>query len=391
MSNFLIKLFIHNNENILNIKTRNKYCYLSSFVGVFFNLILFIIKLFIGILLNSITIISDAFENLTDLFEYIIIIVTVKFSNSPSSKKYPFGKGRIEYIGNIIIGSIIMFTSIQLFKTSFHRMFIKEIINFNLISIIIMLCILPIKLWIGRFNIKIGNKIKSNMISTMGNDALSDCIISFSTIISIFLYKIFNINIDSYFGIVLSSFMFYNGLKTIITTINNLIGVQPDINMINDIKNISKKYKNIKNIHDVIINNYGYDKNIISFHAETYDNVNNVDIYDNIIDIEQYIYDKYNAICIIQDDPVLSDDDLYLKTKMYLNNTIQKIPCIYDYDDFRIIKQKNINLILLNIILNNNTDVYKDELQHILIQYLKKYDINYNVKIIQLKIKDTYI
>jgi len=70
MSNFLIKLFIHNNENILNIKTRNKYCYLSSFVGVFFNLILFIIKLFIGILLNSITIISDAFENLTDLFEY---------------------------------------------------------------------------------------------------------------------------------------------------------------------------------------------------------------------------------------------------------------------------------------------------------------------------------
>ena len=137
--NFLIKKFIKEPENITDESTRNQYGLLGGIVGIISNLILFLIKLIIGLLSSSISILADAFNNFFDCTSSIITIVGFKLSNKPADSEHPFGHGRIELISGLIVAFLIMIFGFEFLKTSFTKILNPDVVNFEITSFIILI------------------------------------------------------------------------------------------------------------------------------------------------------------------------------------------------------------------------------------------------------------
>ena len=155
MTQFLVTKFIKDSENINDLKVREKYGTLSSFVGIACNIILFIFKLIVGTLSNSISITSDAFNNLADCATSIITLFGYKLASKPADKEHPFGHGRMEYILSLILAIIILLVGYELIKSSIIELINPTKIKFSYVSMIVLIFSILMKIWMSAFNKKL--------------------------------------------------------------------------------------------------------------------------------------------------------------------------------------------------------------------------------------------
>ena len=185
MTNFLIRIFIKQPDNTDSQKTRAAYGTLSSFVGIFCNIILFIAKYIVGTLSNSISIISDAFNNLSDSASCIITLFGYKISSKPADKDHPFGHGRMEYLTSLIISAIIVFVGLELFKGSLQKLLNPEEVKFSIAALVSLIISIGIKLWLSLFNTTLGKKINSVVMLATAKDSRNDVITTISALIAL--------------------------------------------------------------------------------------------------------------------------------------------------------------------------------------------------------------
>src|SRR6056297_2253685 len=174
MIKILIKKYIDNYQDIKDRKVREGYIKLSGVMGVISNLAVFIVKILIGVSTNSIAIVSDAFNNLTDAGSSVISIVTAKLSNRPPDKEHPHGHGRYEYIGSLIVAVIIIGVGVSLLFESVDRLINPVKIDFNYYTLIILVLSILVKLWMFSYNRYIYKKINSSINKAAAYDSLSD-------------------------------------------------------------------------------------------------------------------------------------------------------------------------------------------------------------------------
>ena len=167
MTEFLVRRFVRNYDNVEDVRVRTAYGTLTSMVGIGCNLLLFVSKLCIGILVHSISVMADAFNNLSDAASSIIGVVVVKMAEKPADDDHPFGHGRIEYIAAFIVAFLVIQVGFSLFKTSFGKVLHPEDMSFRWISILILLMSVGIKLWLSCFNRKLGKRINSDRKSVV--------------------------------------------------------------------------------------------------------------------------------------------------------------------------------------------------------------------------------
>ena len=168
---FIIKKFVKNYEDIKNPEVRNSYILLSGILGIFLNLCLFLTKFVIGILMNSIAIISDSFNNLSDTLTSFIAIIGAKISEKPADREHPFGHGRSEYIASLIVSVLITVVGVELFKSSFLKILYPEEIFYNFMLIWILILSISVKVYIYYCNKKIGYLINSSMNKGLAKDS----------------------------------------------------------------------------------------------------------------------------------------------------------------------------------------------------------------------------
>ena len=174
MTEFLVKKFVKNYENTGDGKVRTSYGMLASLVGIGCNMLLFLAKLSTGILINSISVMADAFNNLSDAASSIIGFVGVKMAGKPADQDHPFGHGRIEYIAGFIVAFLVIEVGFSLFKTSFGKIRNPEDMTFHLTSVVILLLSIGVKLWLGLFNRTLGKRIQSTvMMATAADSSLN--------------------------------------------------------------------------------------------------------------------------------------------------------------------------------------------------------------------------
>ena len=152
LSNFLIKKFIKNNDDINDNKVRIAYGKLGGAVGIIINTLLFLIKLFVGLFAGSIAIIADAFNNLSDAASSIITIIGFKMANKPADAEHPFGHGRIEYISALVVSFMVMLVGFQFVKTSFSKILNPEAVTFEIMPFLLLLISIGFKIWLSKFN-----------------------------------------------------------------------------------------------------------------------------------------------------------------------------------------------------------------------------------------------
>ena len=307
-SKFLVYKFIKNSEDISNEKVRGKYIFLGGIVGILSNLLLFLIKLSVGLITSSIAIMADAFNNLSDAGSSIITIVGFKLSDKPADAEHPFGHGRMEYISGLIVSFMVMLVGVEFVKSSVERIFNPIKIEFETIPFVLLIISILIKLWLSHFNKFIGNKIDSSALKAASTDALGDVFTSSSVAISFLVSKFTSFPIDGYLGALVALFILYSGFSLTKETLNPLLGEAPDPELVQKIKNMVLSYDKITGVHDLIIHNYGPCRCMASIHAEVPSNISIMEIHEIIDKAEREISEKLKIYLVIHMDPIAIDD-----------------------------------------------------------------------------------
>lgn len=357
MIKLLVKAFIKNHEDTKNPKIREKYGVLGGVLGIVCNIFLFVVKLVIGLFLNAIAIMSDAFNNLTDSFSSIVSIISAKMSNKKPDKDHPFGHGRIEYISTLIVSFIIVLVGFELLTTSVEKLIAGingdiTIIEFNtpfIISMIILALSLLIKLWMYSYNKYLGKKIDSSVLLASSADSISDSLTSLSiivaTVVGSLLLKENYFYLDSIMGIIVSIIICINGFKIVLETIKDLLGKPATKEQLEELEHIIMSSKEILGIHDLIIHDYGPGRKFASVHAEVNSNSDFIKVHEIIDEIEQICYGKTGVELVIHMDPIDTTSEDVVQANAVVSSIVNTIEGL-TYHDLRITSgENNINII----------------------------------------------
>ncbi len=336
MTGLLIKLFVKNSDDILNPSVRKDYGTLSGGVGIVCNIILFCIKLLTGIISASISVIADAFNNLSDAASSIITIIGFKLADKPADNDHPYGHGRYEYLSGLLIAILIIITAVELLKSSVDKILNPVTVEFSIFSLIILVFSICLKLWMALFNKKIGNKLNASAMLATSADSLSDCIATGAVLLSLIIGHIFSINIDGYAGILVALFVFKAGIEAASDTLQPLLGKAPDPEFVKELEEEILRDGKIKGIHDLNIHDYGPGRVIVSLHAEIPAEMNVMEAHDIIDSIEEKIKRKYKCEISIHMDPIETENEFVNTLKDTVSSIINDISPILHFHDFRI-------------------------------------------------------
>ena len=257
---------------------REKIVVKTSAIGIVTNILLAVFKMVIGLLSNSIAIVLDAVNNISDVASSVITIVGTKLAGKEPDKKHPFGHGRIEYLSAMVIAVIILYAGTTSLIESVKQIIKPEIPDYNFTSLIIIAVAVVVKIVLGFYVKKIGRKVKSDSLINSGADATMDAVISFSTLIVAVIFMSFGLALEAYLGTIISIIIIKSGIGMLKGTISQLLGEQNDVEMAKNIQKTVMGFKEVLGVYDLVLNNYGPNRWNGSVHIEVSDTISVVDL-----------------------------------------------------------------------------------------------------------------
>jgi cation diffusion facilitator family transporter len=346
MTEFLVRTFVKDYKKTEDTQVRTRYGLMASIVGICCNVLLFSAKLLVGMLVNSISVTADAFNNLSDAASSVIGFIGVKMAGKPADEDHPFGHGRMEYIAAFIVAFLVIQVGFSFLKTSIGKIIHPEEMTFKAVSVAILLLSVCVKLWMAFFNNTLGKRIQSAVMKATAADSLGDVVTTSATILSILVYGIWGLNIDGIIGIAVSVIVMWAGVKIAKDTLTPLIGEPIDPKLYVEITEFVESYDGIIGSHDLIVHNYGPSRSMASIHAEVPNDVD-IEVSHEIIDaIEREAVRKFGIFLVIHMDPVETKDSRVMEFGHMLDHVLQEIDTRISFHDFRMVEGKNkINLI----------------------------------------------
>ena len=275
---------------------REKTVVKTSIISICANLVLVGFKTTVGFLSNSIAIITDAINNLSDALSSIVTIIGTKLAGKAPDKKHPYGYGRIEYITSLIVSAIVLYAGITAFVESVKKIITPEEVDYNIATLIILIAGIIVKFALGLYVKKKGRAVKSDSLVASGTDAFNDAILSISVLASAIIYMIFNINLEAYVGALVSIFILKAGMELVKESIDNVLGTRIESSLAKSIKKEVLKEKDVKGAFDLVLNDYGPDKYLGSIHIEVNDTLTVADIDKISRHITKQVSQKYGVI-----------------------------------------------------------------------------------------------
>lgn len=360
MTNFILKTFMKDYSDNKDSATRKKAGFLSSTVGIVCNIILFVSKFIIGTIANSVAIISDAFNNLTDCLSCIITMFGYNLASKPADKEHPFGHGRMEYFTSLIIAVFIIIVGFEFFKTSLSRIFNKEDIDVTYFTIIVLVLSILLKFWMYLFNKKMSTIFNNQAMMATSYDSLSDAMTTSITLIGSIISLFTSFPIDGVIGLIVSGLIIKTAISIIKDTLDELLGKPADKETTQQLLDIVMSHQGILGVHDLMIHNYGPNNMIASLHAEVDAKQNVLEAHDTIDNIEKEIFEKMKIMTTIHLDPIETDNIQLNQYKKIVSKVLNEIDPELSFHDFRmVVGQTHTNLIFDVII----SDKYRDRNQ----------------------------
>lgn len=255
----------------MNEKSRNKIIVRTSLVGILTNVLLAGVKATVGLLANSIAVVLDAVNNLSDALSSVIIIVGAKLAGKRPDKKHPLGYGRIEYLSAMIVAALVLYAGITALVESVKKIITPEPADYSVLSLVLIGVAIIVKVVLGRFVSAQGKKADSASLVASGKDALFDAILSSSVLACAIVYLIWGVLLEAYVGIVIAGFIIKAGVEMMLETVNDILGKRTDPELAKQIKSLIVVEEGVRGAYDLLINNYGPGKNYASVHIEVPD------------------------------------------------------------------------------------------------------------------------
>ena len=349
---------------------------LSGRVGLVSDLFLFVIKLVAGLMSGSISIVTDAMNNLGDSASSVITLFGFRAASKPADKEHPFGHERSEYISGLIISIIIIYVGLQFLSSSFNQIMHPTPLNTSTLVFVLLIVSIVIKVLQGQFYRKMAKEIQSNTLQNSAQDSINDVYITTMVLVSSLVETWTGWQIDGYAGGLLSLFIIYSGIQAIRDSIDDLLGKRPSKVEIRQMKDLLDQYDNIVGYHDLLVHSYGPNQTFATIHIEIDDSWNLTRAHHLIDSIEEDFKHKLGVELVCHLDPIAiqneHDTAIYRQVKAILKDFNLK------FHDFKVEHQT----ILFDIVLPDNPQLTDDALFMQIEQKIHEQIGNYEVKII---------
>lgn len=346
MIKFIVKHFVKDYENTEDKTVREHYTVLGGILGAICNVILFTVKLLIGIAMNSIAIMSDAFNNLSDMGSCFVAIIGAKLANRTPDREHPYGHGRLEYISSLIVSFIIMLVGFELLKSSADKMIHPEDVTLSAVMVIILVLSLFIKFWMYLAYSYIGKTINSTVMRANAKDSINDVISTSAVIAATVIGGFLPFRIDGIVGVIVALYIMYGGFGLAKDTIDLLLGTPPSKEVIDEIADKVMSRPEICGVHDLIVHDYGPGRVFASVHAEVPDDADMVHIHEIVDSIERQVTKDMGICLVIHTDPVSVNNERVNELKKLVVDTAKEIDASCNIHDFRITDgEESINVI----------------------------------------------
>ena len=342
---------------------REKKIIQTSFIGILGNIGLVVIKAIFGFLANSISIILDAVNNLSDALSSTITIIGTKLAHKKPDAKHPYGHGRVEYLTSLIIAIIVLVTGGSAIYEAILSLINPRETNYTTITLVIVGIGIVVKIGLGLYFRLVGKKTKSDALVGSGMDALFDALLSIGTLIGVITSLVWHVNIEGYLGILIGLFILKSGIDILRESFSNIIGERTSKETALGIKHLVCSHKEVIGAYDLIVNNYGPERAIGSIHIEVDDNLTAKDIHSLSRQISEEIYLKYNVIMTVGVYASNTSSEETKEIRMYLSNLVKEYSDIKQLHGFYVDKERN--LVSFDIILDYgcpNVERIKEEL-----------------------------
>lgn len=374
MVDYLINKFVKNNENIEDEHVRYAYGRLTSITGMLVNLVLFVLKLSIGLIMNSVSVMSDGFNNLSDLMTCMVTIFGYRIASKPADKEHPFGHGRVEYIVSLVIAIIILNVGFELIRQGIGQILHPSTVHIRIYMLVILLASITLKLWLGYLNTAIGKRIDNLAMIATGQDSRNDALSTMITIVAMLMAILIpDFPFDGIATIIIAGFILKSGIDLIKEIIDRLIGKRADTKLMNQIKALILEYPEIHGMHDLIIHDYGPGVKIGSGHVEVDAHMNILQIHEVIDQAERRVQDELHVMMTLHMDPIEYDNPV---TQAYLEdvkNIVDTIDPRITIHDFRTVNGKEHTNIIFDMVIPYDSKLSKEEIQKCIDQHFAKY------------------
>lgn len=378
MTEFLVRHFVKDYQSVEKSAVRTAYGVLASIVGILCNVCLFLVKFVVGLLVNSVSVTADAFNNLSDAASSVISFVGVKMAGKPADKEHPFGHGRIEYIAALIVSFLVLEVGFTFLKDSISKIRHPEMLNFQLVSVVILILSIGVKLWLGIFNRQLGKRIDSKVMMAVFADSMGDVITTSVAILSLVIFRLTGINIDGIVGIGVALVVMWAGVGIARDTLEPLIGEAIDPEEYDKVKRFVERYDGIEGTHDLIIHNYGPNQSMASIHAEVPNDVNIENAHELIDRIERDAVEELGILLVIHMDPIEMKNGQVMDLRKQVDTVLRELDEACSIHDFRVVNGVGqINLIFDMVVPFGYREEQQEQLKQRLMERLQALDRRY--------------
>ena len=337
---------------------------LCGAAGVFFNILLFAIKLVAGYISGSVAIVADAFNNLSDAGSSIVTMVGFKMAGQKPDPEHPFGHGRIEYVTGLIISMLIILMGFELVKSSVEKIIHPENVLLTPAVAAILLISIVVKLYMYFYNNGTGEKISSAAMKAVALDSFTDSIATLVVLACALISHYTGLMIDGWCGLAVSAFVLYAGFSAAKDTIDPLLGSKPSKEYVEAIEKFVTSYDDVIGIHDLVIHDYGPGRTMISLHAEVPANRNIIDVHDTIDNIERRINATLGCSCVIHMDPVIVNDEATERMKRLCMLIAKSVDESFTIHDFRMVKGPSHTNLIFDVVAPFDCKLSEEEIRN---------------------------
>ena len=378
MTELLIRLFVKNPQDTKNRTVRAAYGTLGTCTGIAVNVLLSTLKFFVGMLSGSLAVMADAVNNLSDAAGSVMALLSVRIAEKPMDREHPFGHGRMEYIGALAVGALIVVAGVKLLMDGVNAILSPAALTATWLTLVLLAASVLTKLWLFFYYRRIARLIDSQALSAASKDSLSDVAATSAVVVSIALQMLFHWRIDGYMGVLVALFVLKTGLSVCKDTVDRLLGEKPNPELTRAIREMLLKYEGILGVHDLVVHDYGPGRCIASVHAEVSAAGDIVAVHEVIDRAERELQNELGVAVLVHMDPIVTDDPAVNEMRGRVAAYLREVDSRLTLHDFRMVPgQKKVNLVFDCLLPDGYTS--REELLSRLRTFVKGIDPRYDV------------
>ncbi len=351
MTKLLLRLFVKNGQNTKDPAVRTAVGKLSGTVGIVSNLLLFAIKLIVGIFSGSVAVTADAMNNLSDTASAIVTLIGFRLAEKPADEHHPYGHARYEYLSGLAVAALIIVIGFELAKTSVEKIFSPAPVSFTVPALLLLLLSVVIKLWLCLFNRTLGKHIASQTLMATAADSRNDVIATCAVLLSAVVSMLTDVSIDAFLGLGVACFILFSGVSLAKETISPLLGENASPELQELIIQVITEEAMVLGYHDLMVHDYGPGQRFASIHVEMDQSADPLLCHELIDNMERRCLQRHNVHLVIHYDPVVTDDPELIRLRDLVSEILMETDNRITIHDFRMVPGQEQTNLIFDIVL----------------------------------------